>query len=55
MLPLEHACGGFFNLLPQGLVQAVTRHDIGLMTENVSIEPRSDVEQDLSQGPGRPR
>jgi len=34
--PLEDAYGGFFNLLPRSLVQAVTRHDVGFTTENVS-------------------
>jgi hypothetical protein len=28
--------GGLFNLLPQGFMQAVTRHDVGFTTENVS-------------------
>ena len=39
MQPLEHAYGGFFNLLPQGLVQAVTRHNVGFLTEYVSSVP----------------
>lgn len=32
---LKHADGGSFDLAPQGLMQAIARHDVGVAAEDV--------------------